>query len=164
RASDKPTEVSTKKVDDALSEIMDKSNTVIYVDGQDTKEKQATSDDRKARRQKAKAKATAALDKLECILDQQRLPGKQLHVEIKKSIGGAFHLSQHDRLQLADYLEQQGWTVKVATTEADVEIAKDCGPLDVVLTKDSDALIYDNISTVWRLVGKEKVQCYNTED
>jgi 5'-3' exonuclease len=164
RASDKPTEVSTKKVDDALSEIMDKANTVIYVDGQDTEEKQATSDDRKAKRQKAKAKAAAALDKLEGILDQYKLPGKQLHIEIKKSIGGAFHLSQHDRLQLADYLKQQDWTVKVATTEADVEIAKDCGPQDVVLTKDSDALIYNNISTVWRLVGKEKVQCYNMED
>ncbi|KAK3829418.1 MAG: hypothetical protein J3Q66DRAFT_395609 [Benniella sp.] len=143
RASDKPTEVSTKKIDNDLSEVMDMANTMIYVDGQDTKEKQATSDDCKARRQKAKAKAAAALDKLEGILDQHKLPGKQLHVEIKKSIGGAFHFSQHDRLQLADYLERQDWTLKVAITEADVEIAKDCGPLDVVLTKDSDALIYN---------------------
>ena len=158
------TEVAHKAIDSAISEMASKEHTVLYIDGEDTVEKKATSDSRRLSREKSEKKATATMNKLEDQLHQQKTPTKQTHIDIQKSISGAFHLSLEERKRLGSYLQDHGWTVKVSETESDVEIAKDCGPLDTVLTTDSDALIYNNIKTVWRLVSKQKVHCYDVDE
>ncbi|KAF9342758.1 hypothetical protein BGX34_007688 [Mortierella sp. NVP85] len=159
-----PTEIAHKTMDSAISEMASKEHTVLYIDGEDTVEKKATSESRRLSRDKAEKKATAAMNKVEEQLQHQKIPTKQTHIDIKKNISGAFRLSLDERKQLGKYLQDRGWTVKVAETESDVAIAKDCGPLDTVLTTDSDALIYNNIKTVWRLVSKQKVHCYDVDE
>lgn len=61
-------------------------------------------------------------------------------------------------------LEARGWNVKLGSGEADLDIARDCRSDDIVLTKDSDTLGYNNIRTIWRLVGKHKALQYDTDD
>ncbi|KAK3826117.1 MAG: hypothetical protein J3Q66DRAFT_365799 [Benniella sp.] len=51
---------------------------------------------------------------------------------------------------LIQFLRSRDWTVVECPTEADVEIGKACGPNDVVVSGDSDLLMYDHINILWR--------------
>jgi hypothetical protein len=49
--------------------------------------------------------------------------------------------------------------------EAEIEIAKDCKSEDVVLTTDSDLLVYKkNVETVWNVVGCRKTLVYKVNE
>ncbi|KAF9938628.1 hypothetical protein BGZ65_012530 [Modicella reniformis] len=89
------------------------------------------------------------MDKLQDLLRDGKHAKKPLHISIKKSLKMAFHLQYADRIALGENLAERGWNVKVGSVEADVDIARECGPDDVVLTKDSDALVYKNITTTY---------------
>jgi 5'-3' exonuclease len=54
--------------------------------------------------------------------------------------------------------------VRLRNVEADVTIAKDCGPNDIVMTTDSDTLVYGSINTVWKLESRRKVLAYDIND
>jgi 5'-3' exonuclease len=45
-----------------------------------------------------------------------------------------------------------------------VQIAKECQPSDVVISSDSDLLLYSSVNTVWRPVTKTKLLVYNIQD
>ena len=82
RSYKQPTEVAHKMIDSAISEMASKEQTVLYIDGEDTVEKQATSDSRRLSREKAEKKANAAMNKLEDQLHQQKTPTKQTHMDL----------------------------------------------------------------------------------
>ena len=42
-------------------------------------------------------------------------------------------------------------------TEADLQIALDYMPEDVVVTRDSDLLVYNNIVTIWRPISRDRI-------
>ncbi|KAF9971008.1 hypothetical protein BGZ75_002042, partial [Mortierella antarctica] len=49
-------------------------------------------------------------------------------------------------------------------TEADLRIGNDCQPGDVVVTRDSDLLIYPKVACIWRPISKERVLVYRVND
>jgi hypothetical protein len=65
------------------------------------------------------------------------------------------------RRELASFLASRSWTVRLLNIEADVAIARDCGPGDVVLSRDSDMFAYQGIAEVWRPVRGKTIQIYD---
>ncbi|KAK3821501.1 MAG: hypothetical protein J3Q66DRAFT_333459 [Benniella sp.] len=162
KAASLPEEVMFTKLANALSDVLDKSNAVLYIDGSDVAEKEETHKARQQARSDAATEAEAALDKLQAQLDEKKTPRKQQHIAARKGIQKSFRFSSAGREALEQFLKEQGWDARVSSVEADVEIAKDCGPNDIVLTTDSDALVYGSINTVWRLMSRTKVLVYKT--
>jgi len=161
-AASLPEDVMFNKLANALSEVLNKANAVLYIDGSDVAEKEETHKARQQARSDAATEAEAALDQLQARLDEEKTPRKQQHIAARKSIQKTFRFSSAGREALEQFLKEEGWDARLGSVEADVEIAKDCGPNDVVLTTDSDALIYGSINTVWRLVSRTKVLVYKS--
>jgi len=90
-------------------------------------------------------------------------PKKQQFRSVEKAISQSFQWSTEERDSLAKHLESKGFSVLVCPTEADMQIAKDCQPSDVVISGDSDLLLYSSINTVWRPVTKAKILVYNIQ-
>ena len=61
-------------------------------------------------------------------------------------------------------MKQAGWTVRICDTEADLVIAADCQPDNVVISADSDMLAYDSVSILWRPISKYLVLVYKLAD
>ncbi|KAG0333888.1 hypothetical protein BG005_005018, partial [Podila minutissima] len=59
---------------------------------------------------------------------------------------------------------QAGWTVRLCATEADLAIAVDNQPGDIVVSADSDMLAYASTSTLWRPVSNCLVLAYELAD
>ncbi|KAF8909516.1 hypothetical protein BGZ58_005976, partial [Dissophora ornata] len=57
-------------------------------------------------------------------------------------------------------MENKGYEIILCATEADVKIAADCKKEDVVVTGDSDLLIYKSVPAVWRPMGRGKSRRY----
>ncbi|KAF9934614.1 Rad2 nuclease [Modicella reniformis] len=89
---------------------------------------------------------------------------RQHHLGIQKHLGRAFEWSHDSRQELVAFLQNRGWRVKLAEFEADLEIARDCSPDDVVLSRDSDMLAYEQVVTIWRPVKGGNVLVYNLPD
>ncbi|KAG0196934.1 hypothetical protein BGX31_005103, partial [Mortierella sp. GBA43] len=128
-----------KIINEALSKILNRATAVIYIDGHDVEEKEGTDAERRAKRVEA-AEATAdILEKLQNCLESPKHPD-----DLKLT----FHLRYPGRVALGKDLESRRWKVRVGDVEADIEIAKDCMPDDIVLTTDSDAIAYGRIRTI----------------
>jgi hypothetical protein len=164
RAFASPPPYAHNMIHNSLSEVAEQEETVIYIDGFDVEEKADTHADRCAKREVALQQATCDLDKLEGLLTLDKPANKQLHRDIAKNLGKAFHLSFDQRSELAAFLQGQGWSVRLSAAEADIDIAKDCKPEDVVLTTDSDLLVYKNVKTVWRVMGRRKALEYKADE
>jgi hypothetical protein len=61
-------------------------------------------------------------------------------------------------------MTERNWTVKIAPTEADVAIAIDATPGDIIISCDSDMLAYESIDTLWRQVSNDTILVYTTPD
>lgn len=61
---------------------------------------------------------------------------------------------------MAEYLRNNGWRAFICLSEADTAIAFECQPNDIVISGDSDMLIYDTVVTIWRplIARNEMVQ------
>jgi|SRR5690554_3445255 len=66
-----------------------------------------------------------------------------------------------DRQAFATYLRHAGWSVVECQTEADIKVARDFMPGDIVLSRDSDMLMYESISTVWRPISAGRILVYD---
>ncbi|CAO3565310.1 unnamed protein product [Mortierella alpina] len=80
---------------------------------------------------------------------------------VKKNLSKAFHWSLDARRSFKIYLESHGWDVPLCPTEADVKIAADCQPSDVVI---SGLLAHENVSINWRPLSKGNFLVYVLED
>jgi hypothetical protein len=59
----------------------------------------------------------------------------------------------------------KGYAIILCSTEADVAIASDCHPSDLVMSSDSDLLIYPTIRTLWRPIARQsKFLVYEKND
>ena len=137
---------------------------VLYLDGVQCKEKQETHQ----QRQQGRAKAIATADEkvssfVECIETGRRIR-KQDFISINKYLNAAFCWDPDARHGLARFLGELGWNVVECITEADTQIARDCQDGDIVITGDSDALVYSTITTVWRPLADGKFLEYCMKD
>ncbi|KAK3813748.1 MAG: hypothetical protein J3R72DRAFT_462078 [Linnemannia gamsii] len=87
----------------------------------------------------------------------QDVANKMLQKE--KDLASAFYWSLSSRQHFAEYMRDLGWT-----TEADVAIAQDAQPGDVVISSDSDMMAYASVETLWRPVSQNLVLAYHIPD
>ena len=57
-----------------------------------------------------------------------------------------------------------GWTVDVCETEADLAMAQDAQPDDIIISKDSDMMAYQSVKTLWRPVSNNLILVYKLPD
>ena len=130
--------------------VSDRTSAVLYFDGEQCKEKLCT----QQQRQRARAKALDAADShLQTLTDTLANGGrvrKRHFANIKKQLTNSFRWDAETRDSLVLFLRSHGWTVVQCETEADVKIAADFVQGDIVISGDSDLLIYRHITVVWR--------------
>ncbi|KAF8929937.1 hypothetical protein BGZ47_000819 [Haplosporangium gracile] len=131
-----------------------KASLVLYVDGGQALEKQHAAKTRKAAREKSTISCEQSLDELERRIDNNLSIRKRHFTDVRTSLGRTFYWSLPARQAFITYMLQAGWTVRPCETEADLAIALDCQPGDVVISADSDMLAYASISTLWRPISK----------
>ncbi|KAF9165033.1 Elongation of fatty acids protein 2 [Actinomortierella ambigua] len=150
-------------VEGQLKRLGEKDDIIVYIDGAAPEEKQATHLERAERQSRALDMAKRDLD----LLDQQISSGQRITKHqfstVEKHVTNSFSWDPEAKDSLAKYLRKNGWHVVECETEADVEIARDCGPEDIVVTRDSDFLAYATVSTIWQLIGKGRVLEYSVE-
>lgn len=61
-------------------------------------------------------------------------------------------------------MQDVGWTVKVANTEADLAIVIDVELDDIIISRDSDMIVYASIQTVWHPVSGGHILVYIVPD
>ncbi|GJJ78017.1 hypothetical protein EMPS_10376 [Entomortierella parvispora] len=137
-----------------LARFGSKSNLVLYIDGQQALEKEETARRRKESRTVAAAKCMKSLQNLEDLINQNSRPRKRHFSDARSTLAATFYWSLDDRRSFVKYMEDAGWCVQICKTEADVAIAVDCQPDDIVISQDSDFLAYNTVSTLWRPVSK----------
>ncbi|KAK3825231.1 MAG: hypothetical protein J3Q66DRAFT_420141 [Benniella sp.] len=129
----------------------------VYLDGALSKEKESTHAQREATRVESGERAQVLPDILQQRVEDHRSVGKQDFKQAGSMIGRTFYWSLDTRNEFVAYLTEQGWPhVIKATTEADLAIARDCRPNDVVVVRDSDLLIYPSVTKVYRAISKTK--------
>ncbi|KAF9378216.1 hypothetical protein CPB97_009714 [Podila verticillata] len=111
-------------VERRLRQFASPSSSILYLDGEPAQEKKDTHQARVDIRFKALA-------------------------AVAKSVEHLVDLVEHGRRGLVEYLRSRHWHVIECPTEADVEIGKLCGPDDVVVSGDSDLLMYEKVHEVW---------------
>ncbi|KAI7826597.1 hypothetical protein BC939DRAFT_114082 [Gamsiella multidivaricata] len=77
---------------------------------------------------------------------------KRHFTNVDKQLTNAFRWDVEARNGLVRFLENHGWRVVQCDTEVDVKIATDTMEGDIVISGDSDFLIYHSIPVVWRPV------------
>ncbi|KAG0272088.1 hypothetical protein BGZ96_005468, partial [Linnemannia gamsii] len=85
---------------------------------------------------------------------------KQSYIDLKKGFSLGFYWSLESRNDFVDYMRRQNWNVVFCETEADVQIARDAQPGDVIISGDSDFLGYASVFTIWRPVSKSLILVY----
>ncbi len=160
-----PPQTAHQIVEKEISKLGDdKSRLILYVDGEQAMEKQATHDAREATRTTAKAEAQKLLSELEDRVKQDLVVRKWRFVNINKAINKSFYWNLDDKASFCQHMAQRGWTVRTAATEADVAIARETQPGDVVVSRDSDMLVYGRICTLYRPVSRGRFLVYNTQE
>ncbi|KAI8351750.1 hypothetical protein B0O80DRAFT_500105 [Mortierella sp. GBAus27b] len=137
---------------------------VLYLDGSCPDEKINTQEKRAKLRSSAAFRAIAHLDELEQCIKNERRVRKRHFVKINRNINAAFYWSPNARASFASYMRAKNWTVRECSFEADVAIARDCMPQDVVISSDSDMLGYDTVATIWRPISKDRSLIYDIQD
>lgn len=137
-----------------LKKFGDPSRMVLYVDGEAALEKVATHQERERKRNSQLIAANEAIQLFEERVMEGRPPTSQMLKNVEKSLQGGFKWSIRDREDFIEFLQGQQLDARICRTEADIAIAADCQPHDIVLSQDSDFFAYDSIKTIWRPVGK----------
>ncbi|KFH63191.1 hypothetical protein MVEG_11226 [Podila verticillata NRRL 6337] len=140
-----------------------KSSTFLYVDGPSPEEKRHTQELREARRVHALERAEACMSDMEDIFGRGGRLRKSHFRKLIKHIDGSFYWSLDARRSLSQFLRDQGWNIVECPSEADIAIAKDCTANDIVISGDSDSLIYASIRTIWRPLARGGYLVYDVQ-
>jgi len=134
----------------------------LYVDGSPPEEKKKTTQDREKIRSDAIQRAQTFLDFLETRVNSNSRVRKRHFTRIIKAINTAFYWTSDSRTLFINYMRSRGWNVKECSTEADVDIARDCKPDDIVVSGDSDMLAFAaEITTIWRPISRSQFLIYH---
>ncbi|KAF8948695.1 hypothetical protein BGZ46_005327, partial [Entomortierella lignicola] len=154
-------------LESAISKIGTKNNLIVYIDGSQCQEKLATQELRRKNRDKACQDVRNALD----IFHERTASGQRIRkrhfANIRKPLKACYQWTLEEKLACSKYLRSQGWCVVDCPTEADVAIAKAIKEGDVVVSRDGDFFAYQQVRTIWRVVGfgsRQTLQCYHLDD
>ncbi|KAI7832532.1 hypothetical protein BC939DRAFT_318 [Gamsiella multidivaricata] len=81
-----------------------------------------------------------------------------------KHLRKSFYWPLEARTALAQYLRSKGWIVLECSTEADIDMACDCTPGDVIISIDSDMFIYKNVSIIRLSISRWRFLVYVLPD
>ena len=137
---------------------------IVYIDGTQALEKAETAKVRQSIRDKAVAKCEKSLSELEHRINSNKKPRKRHFTDAKTSLAATFYWTLSMRRAFIQYMQQAGWKMRICETEADVAIARDCEPGDIVVSADSDMMAYRTVSTLWRPISKSLILVYKLED
>ena len=104
-------------------------------------------------RQRALECTTTARDTFESRLIYDQRIRKQHFTAIRAGLALSFKWFLESRLLFVRYMEERGWIIRFVEAEADVAIARDATPQDVIISSDSYMLGYTTIHTLWRPVS-----------
>ncbi|KAI1285635.1 hypothetical protein EDD11_000710, partial [Mortierella claussenii] len=121
-----------------------KENVVIYVDGVQAEEKAYTATIRRQARDKAVTRCEKSVDELQRRIENDLKVRKRHFADAWSSLASSFYWSLPMRDAFVEYMQGEGWNIQRCATEADVKIAQDCGPRDIVVSADSDMLAYQS--------------------
>ncbi|KAI7825697.1 hypothetical protein BC939DRAFT_123916 [Gamsiella multidivaricata] len=138
-----------------------KATTILHMDGPSPAEKNATNEDRQSKRTKALSKTNKLLTNMEETLENNRKLRKQQFKSVNKAIVDSFYFNHDLRQALVQHLVTNGWNVCRCRSEADTCIGSICQQQDIIITRDSDSLIYSNITTIWRPFSRNRYLVYN---
>jgi hypothetical protein len=162
--SNNPLDQAHRILERHLMRFGTKANLIPYVDGGQALEKQHAAKIRKAVRDKAVVRCKRSLDELKQRLDNNLRVRKRHFTDVRTSLASTFYWSLPARQAFIEYMVQAGWTVRLCVTEADLAIALDYQPGDVVISADSDMLAYTSIFTLWRPISKNLLLVYQLAD
>ncbi|KAF9917207.1 hypothetical protein FBU30_000882 [Linnemannia zychae] len=131
---------------------------VLYVDGHSAIEKSGTHIEREKVRRGHRQSAQKQLKVLVDRLSSKKRIKKHHITKLNNHIKAAFCWKLEDRRSFVQFMTNADFNIILCGTEADVQIASDCQPDDVVVTSDSDLLVYKSVSVVWRPVGRGKTR------
>jgi len=138
-------------------------NVIIYLDGGWADEKQDTHSRRMTSAELAYSKALDHLNRLESYVKNGRWTKNQDR-GCTNALKKALTITDNDKKGLAKYLQEMKWSVILADYEADIQIAKDCNAADIIISRDSDMLVYGNVSTIWRPISQGGYLSYNVNE
>ncbi|KAF9276713.1 hypothetical protein BGZ68_009835 [Mortierella alpina] len=150
-------------VEQEIQKLGDKAVLVLYLDGGPSEEKRETQVLREDRRKEALSQANIHLEELDRRVTGKLKVRKHHFKSVSKNLSSAYAWSMEARQAFAEYMRSRQWNVVTCETEADVKIAMDCRAGDVVVSRDSDMLIYSNITTIWRPISKDRVLVYKLD-
>lgn len=160
-----PPEVAHQMIERKLESLGDRKDLCVYIDGMPALEKEETHRDRDKSRQKSKETAIELMDKMRQRIFRFQRGTRQQFKELSKHVRHSFTWSYTLRIDLARYLREKSWpNVVVASTEADLSIATSCMPEDVVVTRDSDLLVYATVNKLFRPVSKDSYLLYDIKE
>ncbi|KAI8606021.1 hypothetical protein EDD21DRAFT_79587 [Dissophora ornata] len=162
--SNTPQDVAHRMLEQEVSRFGSSLDMTLYIDGYQAVEKSDTAAEREGLRKRALERTTTALGTLESRLDQDLRVRKRHFVDVRSGLASSFYWSRESRLEFAQYMQDAGWTVKVADTEADLAIAIDAEPNDITISGDSDMIAYASIRTLWRPVSGGCILVYTVQD
>ncbi|KAK3845096.1 MAG: hypothetical protein J3R72DRAFT_49811 [Linnemannia gamsii] len=140
------------------------SDTVLYLDGAPAQEKLFAHQQRELARTKALKEAEIKVSSFEDHVRSGRRIRKQEFIDIKKKLNASFRWNPQTRHDLAEFLRHAGWTVVECETEADTKIASDYQPGDIVISGDSDMVVYNKIQIVWRPISGSRFLAYHIDE
>ncbi|KAF9344173.1 hypothetical protein BGX34_005936 [Mortierella sp. NVP85] len=160
-----PSEAAHHIMEQKLLKVGSKEGLWVYLDGSPSKEKESTHAQREQKRMDNGRRGQQLLEDLRARIEDGQNVSKPMFKDVEKAIGGTFYWSLESRAEFVAYLHQQGWKhIVEAATEADLAIAKDCQPNDIVISRDSDLLIYPSVTKVFRPISKGRYLQYDVQE
>ena len=115
-----------------------KENSTIFIDGRPTIEKAETSAKRSENRSKRISKGLR-------LLNCHRLSAARVR-KVKSILKSSYRISIEEKEEIANLLSDLGFDVMLCEGEADVTIHRLPGTENVVMSRDSDYLLMENVS------------------
>lgn len=151
-------------LENEIRHLSDQSQLVLYIDGGPAREKLDTHISRKAARHQALQRADDALINLAHRIASNQRVRKSYFRKINKNLNQGFYWTLEHRMSFNNYMRDKGWTAILCDTEADIAIAADYQPGDIVVSTDSDFLVYTSIETLYRPTGRGQRRQYLVYD
>ncbi|KAF9977791.1 Rad2 nuclease [Actinomortierella ambigua] len=150
-----------EQLEKEILRLGEKDDVIIYVDGDVATEKESTHEHRSVLQAQSLVAAEDSIKVLDDRLSENKRVTRAMVSKARQDLQAAFVWSPEAKSSFVDFMRERDWHIIICDTEADVEIARNCGLDDVVVTRDSDLLAYSTVQTIWRLIGKGRVLQYS---
>ncbi|KAG0033890.1 hypothetical protein BGZ83_004246, partial [Gryganskiella cystojenkinii] len=141
-----------------------KNISVFYFDGNACFEKQLTSEKRHQEQQDALINADMLVTAIEKLSQQDQHISKTRFRKAFEKLSASFNLPIEIKKDLVQYLVDRGFKAKLCRFEADPEIAAECNPQDIVVTKDSDLFGYATVCSILKPISRGRYLMYNLQN